>query len=100
MRDRPPTPPATLTRARRIALGNGVRYAYTGNVHDVEGGSTCCHVCGAVVIQRDWYDILGWELTDDGKCCRCEAPCAGVFDGPPGRWGQRRLRVSLSQVDL
>ena len=30
----PPTPPATLTRARAIALANGVRYAYTGNVHD------------------------------------------------------------------
>ena len=34
MRDRPPTPAATLARARRIALDNGVRYAYTGNVHD------------------------------------------------------------------
>src|SRR5688500_10953129 len=38
--DRPPTPPATLTRARRIALGNGLRYCYTGNVHDEEGGRT------------------------------------------------------------
>jgi pyruvate formate lyase activating enzyme len=34
LRDAPPTPPSTLTRARAIALGNGVRYAYTGNVHD------------------------------------------------------------------
>lgn len=32
MRDRPPTPPATLARARQIALKNGVRHAYTGNV--------------------------------------------------------------------
>jgi len=40
MRDRPPTPAATLARARRIALDNGVRYAYTGNVHDPEGQST------------------------------------------------------------
>ena len=43
MRDRPPTPAATLTRARRIATANGVRYAYTGNVHDPAGQSTCCH---------------------------------------------------------
>jgi pyruvate formate lyase activating enzyme len=45
MRDRPPTPPQTLTRARRIATGNGLRYAYTGNVHDPAGQSTRCHQC-------------------------------------------------------
>jgi pyruvate formate lyase activating enzyme len=100
MRDRPPTPSATLTRARRIALANGVHHAYTGNVHDVDGGSTYCHVCGATLIRRDWYDILGWELTDDGRCRRCGAACAGVFDGAPGSWGRRRLPVSMSQVDL
>lgn len=37
MLDKPPTPPATLKRAREIALRNGVRYAYTGNVHDERG---------------------------------------------------------------
>jgi pyruvate formate lyase activating enzyme len=40
MLDVPPTPPATLRRARQIALANGVRYAYTGNVRDGNGGST------------------------------------------------------------
>ena len=40
MLDKPATPPATLTRARRIAKDNGVRYAYTGNVHDASGGAT------------------------------------------------------------
>ncbi|MCP4993744.1 MAG: AmmeMemoRadiSam system radical SAM enzyme, partial [Gammaproteobacteria bacterium] len=44
------TPPATLTRARQIALGNGVRYAYTGNVHDPKGDSTWCHACGQLLI--------------------------------------------------
>ena len=34
---------------------NGVRYAYTGNVHDRGGGSTRCPGCGALVIERDWY---------------------------------------------
>ena len=37
LRDRPPTPVATLRRARRIALANGVRHAYIGNVRDPEG---------------------------------------------------------------
>ena len=34
LRDRPPTPASTLARARRIALGNGVRFAYTGGTID------------------------------------------------------------------
>src|SRR5437763_5754594 len=49
MLDTPATPASTLTRARRIALKNGLRYVYTGNVHDEEGGSTYCHACGARV---------------------------------------------------
>ncbi len=91
MRDVPPTPPATLTRARDIALRGGVRYAYTGNVHDAGGGSTYCHHCGARLIERDWYAIGEYALSDDGHCIACGTRCAGVFDGPKGRWGRRRL---------
>ena len=95
MLDRPPTPPATLARARRIALQNGVRYAYTGNVHDEDGGTTYCHACGAALVGRDWYVLTAWGLTEDGHCARCGAPCPGVFAGPPGTWGARRLPVRL-----
>lgn len=95
MMDKPPTPPETLTRARRIAMKNGVRYAYTGNVHDIEGGSTYCHHCGKRLIGRDWYVITEWRLTDDGRCQSCGTPCAGVFHGPAGNWGSRRLPVRL-----
>ncbi len=95
MMDVPPTPAETLTRARRIAMDNGVRYAYTGNVHDEEGGSTYCHGCGKKIIGRDWYVITAWHLTDDGKCEFCGTECAGVFQGPPGQWGARRLPVRL-----
>jgi pyruvate formate lyase activating enzyme len=73
-----------------------LRYVYTGNVHDEAGGSTTCHVCGARLIGRDWYRLTVWGLTDDGRCRRCGAPCAGVFDGPPGNWGARRLPVRMS----
>jgi pyruvate formate lyase activating enzyme len=96
MRDRPPTPPETLTRARRIAAGNGLRYAYTGNVHDPAGQSTRCHQCGALLIERDWYRLGAWRLTGDGRCVSCETPLAGVFDGPPGTWGPRRLPVRIA----
>jgi len=95
MLDKPPTPPATLTRARRIALKNGLRYVYTGNVHDEAGGSTYCHGCGRRVIGRDWYEITDWRLDACGRCARCGTACAGVFDGPPGGWGARRLPVRL-----
>jgi len=96
MLGRPPTPPLTLTRARTIARRNGVRFAYTGNVHDREGGSTCCAECGALVIERDWYTLGNYALDDEGRCLACGAQMPGVFAGPPGRWGSRRLPVMLA----
>ena len=95
MRDVPPTPPATLTRARRIALGHGLRFVYTGNVHDPEGGRTTCPGCGAVVVERDWYVITHYAITDDGRCHRCGTAVPGRYAGPAGRWGARRLPVSV-----
>ena len=95
MRDIPATPLATVVRARRIAIDNGVRYAYTGNVRDGEGGVTACHSCSAVLIARDGYTITSWGLTDDGRCEACGTACAGVFAGAPGRWGARRLPVRI-----
>ena len=96
MRDVGPTPPATLSLARKIAVESGVRYAYTGNVHDEAGGSTYCHACNAKLVGRDWYVITAWNLTDDGACRSCGTKCAGVFDGPHGRWGAKRLPVRLA----
>ena len=95
LRDRPATPAETLSRARDIARANGIRYAYTGNVHDRAGQSTSCHGCGAILIERDWYDLGAWRLDPAGRCVSCGQPCAGVFDGTPGRWGARRLPVRL-----
>ena len=95
MLDYPRTPPATLSRAREIALNNGVRHAYTGNVRDRHGHSTYCRGCGTRVIGRDWYVLDEWHLTDDGRCKSCDTPCAGRFEGPPGDWGSQRLPVRL-----
>jgi len=95
MMDKPATPPATLTRARRIAMANGVRYAYTGNVHDEDGGSTWCHACGERLIGRDWFVLKEWNLTPEGCCTTCGTPCAGRFQPHPGAWGARRVPVRL-----
>jgi pyruvate formate lyase activating enzyme len=95
MRDRPQTPPATLARARAIAQRAGVRHAYTGNVHDPDGGSTYCHACGALLIERDWYQLGRWCLDAVGACMACGARCPGVFEKSPGTWGRRRLPLSM-----
>ena len=96
MRDIPATPAATLIKARAIAIKNGVRYAYTGNVHNAEGDSTYCHQCGARLIGRDWYDMTAWNLDAQGKCGSCGTLCAGVFEAHPGNWGARRMPVRLA----
>ena len=95
MRDRPPTPRETLRRARAIAIANGVRYAYVGNVRDPEGETTFCHACGEPLIVRDGYAIEAWALDADGRCDRCGTACAGVLEEQPGHWGPRRLPVRI-----
>ena len=96
MRDVAQTPASTLQTARRIALESGLRYVYTGNVHDETGQSTYCHHCGERLIGRDWYDITSWSMTADGRCAKCGAACGGVFEERPGDWGSQRLTVRLS----
>jgi len=86
MLDKPHTPPATLTRARRIALANGLHYVYTGNVHDAEGGSTYCPHCGTRVIERGLaHELEGAVHLDyraDGVVCTINFPAPnGSRDG-------------------
>ena len=99
MMDKENTPKETLSRARRIALKNGIRYAYTGNVHDPEGDTTLCHRCGEALIARDWYEMSVWNLdvggNYSGNCPNCGTVLPGVFDGPPGDWGRKRMPVRI-----
>jgi pyruvate formate lyase activating enzyme len=96
MRDKQRTPAATLTRAREIAIRNGLHYVYTGNVHDPVGSSTYCAACGTRLIERDWYELGEWRLDAQGRCLQCAAQLPGVFDGAPGTWGARRLPVRIA----
>jgi pyruvate formate lyase activating enzyme len=96
MMDIPPTPAATLTMAREIGLRAGLRYVYTGNVHDRTGGTTYCAGCGKPVIVRDWYEILRYELTDDGRCPHCDASVPGRFGVFDRAWGRRRRPVRVA----
>lgn len=96
MMDVPRTPPATLTRARRQALGLGMRYVYTGNVHDAAGQSTFCAACGHTLIERNWYELGLWNITPDACCQLCGAPVKGYFEAHPGNWGARRKRIYMT----
>ncbi len=96
MLDVPATPPATLRRARTIAMKAGLQYVYTGNIHDREGDTTFCAMCGEELIVRDWYRLLKWNLDSNGGCPACGTRCAGVFEEHPGDWGAKRLPVSMS----
>ena len=89
LRDLPPT----LSRARRIAMAEGLRYVYTGNVHDPEGDQTLCPGCGTAVISRDWYQILDAQLTPAGACARCGTQIPGRFAEAIGNFGRKRMRV-------
>ena len=96
MLDRLPTPPETLTRARGIAIGNGLRHVYTGNVSDPAGQTTYCAGCGQPLIERDRYRLGRWNLDSNGRCVGCGTRCPGVFDpAGPGSWRSRPLPVRL-----
>ena len=97
MRDIANTPPETLSRARGIALKNGIRYAYTGNVHDTAGDATYCPHCKAKVIGRDWYQLTHWSMGQGGHCQGCGTAIAGVFEARPGTWGRKRQPVRLAR---
>ena len=98
MTDKPSTPLRTLQRCREIALHNGLRYVYTGNVHDSAGSSTYCHQCGELLVGRDWYLLSNWGLdVHDGvaACRACGSRVAGAFEEQPGTWGARCQRVRI-----
>ena len=96
MNDLPPTPPATLTRARDIALEAGLHFVYTGNVHDAQGGTTYCPGCSAALIVRDGYEIPSYRLTDDGHCPHCGTAIAGRFEKFTRPYGSRRMPVQIT----
>ena len=97
MRETPATPPATLKRARAIALKAGLHYVYTGNVHNVEGDTTFCPACQTPLIVRDWYQIQDYRLSDDGHCQQCQNKIAGHFEPfeLKRQFGARRIPVAL-----
>ncbi|MDR0578126.1 MAG: AmmeMemoRadiSam system radical SAM enzyme [Candidatus Accumulibacter sp.] len=92
----PPTPPSTLTLARRIAMDAGLRYVYTGNVRDTEGGATFCPECHAALIVRDGYAIRACDLPENGRCPHCGTKIAGHYGKFGKPFGAQRIPVRLA----
>jgi len=91
----PPTPLETLIQARQIAQAAGLRYVYTGNVHNREGDTTHCPSCNSILIVRDWYEIRQYRLTADGHCPDCHAQIAGRFEKFSKAFGARRIPITM-----
>ncbi len=76
--DRPPTPLATLVKARKTGIEAGLRYVYTGNVPGENGENTFCDNCGKVLIDR-WGFNMKKNLIEKGLCPDCGAEIDGVW---------------------
>jgi pyruvate formate lyase activating enzyme len=78
MLDYPPTPAATLKKAREIGLKAGLRYVYIGNVPTEVEQNTYCYECQELVIERSGYAIRRFTL-EDGRCPKCRSQIDGVW---------------------
>jgi pyruvate formate lyase activating enzyme len=80
LNDVPPTPAATLDRARATAMKRGLRYVYAGNTPGNPGENTYCPKCGRVLVRRHGFAVLEDRLTPTGGTC--------PWDGArvPGIW--------------
>jgi len=65
-------------------------------VHDPAAETTTCPTCGYVLIERDWYAILGYRVTADGRCPECGTVVPGRFGTAVGHWGRRSLPVRIA----
>ncbi len=97
MLDLPPTPPATLRRARRQAIAAGLNFVYTGNITDPEGQLTSCSGCGTSLIGRDRYQLTHWALNGTAACPNCGRVLPGEFGPGPENWGNRRQPVRIAE---
>ena len=81
----PPTPVETLESARQVALEEGLRFVYIGNVPGNPGDNTYCPKCGKTLILRQGFTVMEYHLRGS-KCEYCGKPIPGVWwdDKPPG----------------
>ncbi len=78
MKNLPSTPISTLEKAHRIAIEEGLHYAYVGNVPGHRAENTYCPKCQNTVIQRGGYTIQKLGIVA-GRCENCSTPIPGIW---------------------
>lgn len=71
MTDRPSTPIESIERAHRIAVEEGVKYVYAGNMPGHRLEDTYCPNCGELLIGRLGFEVKSYAITHEKKCPRC-----------------------------
>jgi pyruvate formate lyase activating enzyme len=75
----PSTPVAVLTKAREIAISEGIKYVYVGNVPGLEAQNTYCPKCHELIIERRGFTIVQKNLVKGG-CKKCGEKIPGVWE--------------------
>jgi pyruvate formate lyase activating enzyme len=80
LRDKPPTPPQTLVKAREIGLEAGLKHIYCGNVYGLaKYETTYCAKCGKELILREGFSVMRNDLIA-GKCKYCKKKVKGIWE--------------------
>jgi len=78
LKNLPPTPVATLERAKAICDAEGLHYVYIGNVPGHPAESTWCPKCRRAVVERAGFTVRAMHL-DKGKCRFCHQTIPGIW---------------------
>ncbi|MEW5981715.1 MAG: AmmeMemoRadiSam system radical SAM enzyme [Acidobacteriota bacterium] len=87
----PPTPVATLERARALAMDRGLHYVYVGNVPGHAGNHTYCPSCRKLIVRRDSFFVTDNQIRR-GACGFCGTKIAGVWDSDRRQKTEERRR--------
>ncbi|MDF1574187.1 MAG: AmmeMemoRadiSam system radical SAM enzyme [Bacteroidales bacterium] len=74
----PATPLRTLESAKEIALSEGLKFIYIGNVPGSKDTHTLCPGCGEILVERSGYTLKSMKVKS-GLCPYCSTPI-------PGHW--------------
>ncbi|MFO8015831.1 MAG: AmmeMemoRadiSam system radical SAM enzyme [Candidatus Woesearchaeota archaeon] len=78
LKDIPPTPEETLSKAKDIALKAGLKNVYVGNIISEKDSNTYCPGCGKLLVGRSGFGIVSNNIRD-GKCIFCRKEIGGVW---------------------
>ena len=78
MRELPPTSEKTLARARKIALAEGLKFVYVGNLLNPDWSATKCSKCGKLLVKRGGFLVLENHIKN-GACPDCKTKIYGVW---------------------